>query len=183
MTARTAGSEEWLARKCRRVSEAASVRIDVFVRSLAPPPGPKQQQERALARLESLRRSGHVDDINVSVWGEAICLEGTYRTTPTCQRIHDRIDRFRTWARDESADVTLPFESRPVSSTIVDSEYRRLVPPRICVAAYVDGDLTVVLPCTVDESSVCVGDFLDELENDAAAERAHEPFEPRTTSQ
>jgi hypothetical protein len=168
MTAHTPEIDGEVANRYERVVTADQVRIEAYVRSLAPPPGPKQRQEDVLDRLDRLEQHDTVDETTVSVWGAAICLDGPYRDTAACRRIESRIERFRQWARQADCPVSLPFETQSVTSTVVDDQYERLVPPQVCLAVHTDEDLQLVLPCEIDGQSIAVCEALDWLEADAA---------------
>lgn len=163
-TGSTESGREWLQRICDRAVRSSTFRVDMYVRSLAPSFGVRRQQESVFDRLRSLRESGPVDDINLSVWGDGVCVDGPCAETPACRRLRDRIERFRSWAADCEYLVSLPFDRRSVTSSIVDEAYEEILTPDICLAVHTDAGLTLVLPCTVDDETVCVPDFLDVLE-------------------
>jgi hypothetical protein len=163
MTANSSEVDDEVANRYERIVSADRVRVEAYIRSLAPAPGPKQQQESVLDRLNRLEQEGTVDETTVSVWGTAICLEGPYRETAACRRIESRIGRFRQWAASVDETVELPFETQAISSSIVGDEYERLVPPQVCLAIHTNEGLELVLPCAISETPVSVVDTLDRL--------------------
>lgn len=173
MIAHSSEVDDEVANRYERIVSADRVRVEAYIRSLAPAPGPKQQQESVLDRLNRLEQAGTVDETTVSVWGTAICLEGPYRETAACRRIEGRIDRFRQWAANVDETVELPFETQAISSSIVGDEYERLVPPQVCLAVHTEDELDLVLPCEIDGTPMSVVDTLDRL--GAAAESPADP--------
>lgn len=157
-------TREWLQGTCERVLRSSSLRVDMYVRSLAPAFGVRRRQESVFDRLRALSESGPVDDVNLSVWGDGVCVDGPCAETPTCRRLRDRIERFRNWAADCAHPVSLPFDRRSVTSSIVDDDYEEITTPDVTLAVYTDDGLALVLPCTVAGETVCVPDFLNTLE-------------------
>jgi hypothetical protein len=180
MTAHTPNIDDEITDRYERLAAAERIRVEVYVRSLAPPPGPKQQQETVLNRLDRLESAGIVDETTVSVWGKAICLDGPYRKTAACRRIEDRIDRFREWAASAGATIELPFETQSVTSSIFDDEYERLVPPQVCLAVQTEDGIALVLPCEIDDTPLSVVGTLERL--GAIAEAPADPPSQSTSS-
>lgn len=164
MTGSTESGREWLQRECEHAVRSSTLRVDMYVRSLAPTFGVRRQQEAVFERLQTLRESGTVDDVNLSVWGGGVCVDGPCAETPACRRLRDRIDRFQTWASDRNRSVALEFDRRSVASSTVDDAYEEITTPDVCLAVHTDDGLVLVLPCTVDGQPICVPDLLDTLE-------------------
>lgn len=136
----------------------------MYVRSLAPAFGVRRRQESVFDRLRALSETGPVDDVTLSVWGGGVCVDGPCAETPACRRLRDRIEEFRSWAADCVRPVSLPFERRSVTSSIVDDDYEEITTPDVTLAVYTDDGLTLVVPCTVAGETVCAPTLLDTLE-------------------
>lgn len=156
---------EWWEEKMGTVHAGQSPRVEVFVRSLAPPVGACQQQDSVLEQLQSFERQGLIDGVDISVWGKSICTDSTAAQTEPGRRFLDHLEEFSTWeARTESA-VTMPFEEKTVSSSITNEQYTKIVLPRVCLTVYSGEQLELVLPCEINGDCYCVGDFIDSVKN------------------
>ncbi len=164
-------ASEWWNAKTRSLRSGRPPRIEVFLRSFAPPIGVREQQEDVLDRLRQLERQGVVETVSVDIWGKAVCPEGHCDETHTGERILDRIGEFRAWAADADVPVASPFEERRVTSTTTDEEFRKIVLPRLCLGVYVDEDLQLVLPCQLEDETISVESLLSALDAAPPAER------------
>ncbi len=164
-------ASEWWSAKTRSLRSARSPRIEVFLRSFAPPIGVREQQEEILEELSRLERQGVLERVSVDVWGKGVCPDGQCGETHAGERILGRVDEFRAWAADADVPIESPFEERTVKSTTTDEQFRKVVLPRFCLGVYVDGDLQLVLPCHFGDTVFSVEDLLSELESAQSAER------------
>lgn len=155
---------QWWARERRRLDRADAVEVDLFVRSLAPAFGVRQQQQRVYQRFRALERDGVLDAVSLNVWGDATCIDGPLAETTACKRVRSRVDRFRDWAASHEVPVELPFSERTVQSRVIDECYADLVLPELCVAVRVDGGLALVVPCLVADHPISVEAVLAVLE-------------------
>jgi hypothetical protein len=146
-------------------------RIEVFVRSFAPPIGVREQQDRVLSRLSNLERRGVLETVSVDVWGKAVCPDGHCGETRAGERILDRVEAFSAWARDLGVPVESPFEECTVSASTTGEEFKKIVLPRLCIGIYSDTELEAVLPCQLDGDPVSIDDFLSALEAVPATDR------------
>ena len=160
---------EWLEEKTRTLREGEPPRIEVFLRSLAPPIGVREQQETLLERLRTFERRGVIASVEVSVWGDAVCPDGCCSETPAGREVLDRTRRMRRWAREADGDVRTTFEEKRVSSSVTDERFRRIVLPRVAVGVHRDDDLELVVPCCVGEETLPVESFLDAYERERSA--------------
>lgn len=163
-------ASEWWNAKTRSLRSGRPPRIEVFLRSFAPPIGVREQQEGVLERLSTLERRGVVEAVTVDVWGKAVCPDGHCGRTHAGEQILDRIDEFCTWAAEADVPVEAPFDECRVSSRTTDEEFSKVVLPRLCLGVYVDSDLELVLPCRFDGESVPITAFLSALEAAPAPE-------------
>ena len=164
-------ASEWWNAKTRSLRGGRPPRIEVFLRSFAPPIGVREQQEDVLEQLSQLESQGVVESISVDIWGKAVCPEGHCGETHAGERILDRIDEFRAWAADADVPVDSPFEERLVTSTTTDEEFRKIVLPRLCLGVYADEDLQLVLPCQLEDETISVESLLSALDAAPPAER------------
>ena len=164
-------TSEWWTAKTRSLRSGRPPRIELFLRSFAPPIGVREQQEGLLKELSRLERKGVVETVSVDIWGKAVCPEGHCGETHAGERILDRIEEFRTWATDADVPVESPFEERTVTSSTTHEEFRKIILPRLCLGVYVDRDLQLVLPCRMEDDTISVEALLSALESAPPAER------------
>lgn len=157
-------SNEWLEEKLRTLRSGTPPVVQLFLRSLAPPVGIREQQERVLRQLRNLEHQGVVESVDVTVWGDAVCPEGNCAETPLGQEILARISELRQWAIETPVDIDTPFEEKHVSSSVTNESFRRIIPPRITVGVYTGDDVSLVLPCHLEGRSFDVVDFLSAFE-------------------
>lgn len=163
-------SNEWLEEKTRNLRGGRPPRVEVFLRSFAPPLGVREQQERILEQLTAFERRGLVETVHVTVWGNAVCPDSHGTETQTGQQIIERVEELRTWGDRYDVDVETTFDERSVVSSVTDEEYQRIVLPRLCLGVYDGDELDLVLPCSVDETPFCVDDFLQTFERPQSLE-------------
>ena len=156
--------DQWWAREMDRLGRADAVKVDLFVRSLAPGFGVRRHQQEVYERLRALERDGVLDAVSLNVWGEATCTEGPLAETTACRRVRSRVDRFRDWAASQDVRVELPFSERTVQSRVVDESYAELVLPELCAAVRVEDTLALVVPCLAGDYPIGVEDVLAVLE-------------------
>lgn len=142
-------------------------RAELYVRSLAPV-GSRDRQAAAVDRLQGLRASGVLEDVDLTVWGDSICLEGPNARIGSGRRIADRVRQFREWAAEGDAEIDPFFEDAVVDSSMTGECFRRVVPPTMCLAVYAEERLTGVYPCVVDGEVRDVEDGLAVLDRPAA---------------
>ena len=132
----------------------ADLRVDLYVRR--PVCGPRTT---VIDRLSALRTTGELADFSVTTWPDEIVLTGDDRQ----DELLGTIEGFEDWAADHGLSLRPPFETRTVSSLVGDSE-DVLTTPMLLAAAYDDGDLVGVYPCTDGTETWTVAAFLDALE-------------------
>jgi hypothetical protein len=138
------------------------VTVELHVRSLAPRAG-HTQQEAAIERLDRLESRGRVDEFSVNVWGHQVSLSTAAARTDAGQFVLDRVEEFREWAEETGRSVDSFFETRRVSSEIMDEDFAALVLPAVTLAEYREGELSFVAPCSDGESVCTVADRIDVL--------------------
>jgi len=161
---------DWLEDKARTLRAGTPPRVDVYLRSLAPPVGAYQHQQEILDRLYSFATQDLLESASTKVWGRSICPTDKATETKTGQRILERLEEFRSWQSRADSVVELPFESKQVTSSITEEEYRKIILPRICLSVYSEDTLELVLPCEIDGTTYCVDDLLTLLEQRHPAE-------------
>ena len=134
----------------------AGLRVELWVRR--PVCGPRTT---VIDRLSALRTAGVLADFDVTTWPEEIALTGDDRQ----DELLSTIERFEDWAADRGLSLRPPFETRTASLLVGDSE-DVLTTPMLLAAAYEDGDLVGIYPCTDGTETWTVQEFLDALEAD-----------------
>jgi hypothetical protein len=171
MTIDSKQTTDWLDERVQAVQTSSQSRVVVFLRSLAPPVGAHEQQERVLDRLDELARRGVFESVTTTVWGKALCPDSRASETTVGRHLHRQVREFQRWQSDASQPIDLPFERREIDSTYTDEQYRAIRLPRLCFGVHVDDDLQLVVPCEVSGSPVGIDDFLE-------ACRDQHPVEP-----
>lgn len=137
--------------------EPVGLEVDLWTRR--PVCGPRTT---VIDRLGRLRADGALADFSVEVWPEEV----TIRDGDERPQVLDTVERFEEWARSNGLSLRPPFETRTVSLLVGESE-RVLTTPMLLAAAYADGDLVGVYPCTGDERTWTVETFLDSIDPEA----------------
>lgn len=179
--------DRWRDETVAALRGADSARIDVYVRSLLPPPGAKESQIREIDQFERFAEQSLIDDVSVNVWGERICLCDACRNMETGRVMLGTIRDLQSWGDDFDASVSPFFEHSKVASTVTDGTYEGISPPRVTAALYVAGSLAGVFPCRFGEDSYSVRDLSEtlksELDSDETGEADRVPAENDTRKQ
>jgi len=138
--------------------DAQEYRMELFLRSLAPPAA-RDSQEAIVERLSGLDERDRIRGFDLTIWGDQICLDVTPRTA-TERTIRDKIDRFRLWERTHDASLAPGFDERTIDPLVGDS-YTVFHTPVIALAVYAGSDVWGVFPCAIGEEVVTVDDCLD----------------------
>lgn len=140
------------------LSETREYRMELFLRSLAPP-GARATQESILDRLKQLDADDRIRAYDLTIWGERICLDVAPRTE-TERAIHEAVERIRRWERTHDVSLVPGFEEHAVDPLVGDG-YTVLRPPVVALVVYEETDVWGVFPCRTDEHHVTVGACLD----------------------
>lgn len=146
-----------------RIPADVDVRVEVFVRSLAPAPAVHAAQVDVVEAVNDLAEAGRIEDATVSIWGERLCPCETCRETGAGRAVLNRVRAIESWAEAVPAAVTVPFDRRSHECGFTDLGGEVIVPPRITVAVYGDGALLGVFPCEVDGESISAVEGLERL--------------------
>jgi hypothetical protein len=170
-TASTEGFERWIAEATETVRAGEDARVDVFVRSLLPPPGAKDAQTEILDRLDE-----SIDEtpasMRVQVWGQRICRCEICQDTEIGRIFLDRIETLTSWGDRFDADASAVFDYTSQESSVTGSTYEGIRPPQVTAVLYVDGVVTGVFPNRFGDRHVTVVEFVDLLPTLTKAERA-----------
>lgn len=161
-------AETWLEAHREQIQEEGSVEVDVYVRSLSPPLGTRQRQEKLFKRLQELQAEGVIDSYRVNLWGGGVCLCDVCSGTGIAQSMLDRVEEFEQWASDRA--VSLPFERKSVESSVLQQTSDDLVVPSICLGIYNETEVQGVVPCEVDGETVSVSDYVEAIAGEMAFE-------------
>lgn len=140
-------------------------RAELYVRSLAPS-GTRETQDAIVDRLRHLERNGLVDEIDLTVWGDAVCLENASSRVGVGAAVAERIQSFHDWCRNTCVSLDPFFTWSSVESTFAGDSHERVIPPQRCLAVYVGDRLRAVYPCAVDGVPRSLEDGLRRLERD-----------------
>jgi len=149
--------------------------VDLYVRSMCPA-GAHDRQERVIERIQSMNEAGDVEEVSIVVWGDRISTDTAAGHTDRGRDIPDRIAAFQRWALREG--VSLPWvQPRRVGRVATDAHREANSLPVMCLAEYVDGDLTHVTSHADGDTVRCVDDHLARL---AGRSGVAEPASPQT---
>ena len=147
------------------MDESTSRNVELYVRSLAPCET-RNEQDAIVERLQDLEQRGVVDDVDLTVWGNAVCLDGATAQVGTGSQVAERIREFYRWCEDEHASLEPYFTTSVVDSETYGDTFRRVVPPHRCLAVYEDDQLRAVYPSSVEGTDRSLADGLASLEAD-----------------
>lgn len=147
-------------------------RVELYVHSLAPC-GTGNEQNAIVERLRDLERRDVIDDLELRVWGDAVCLDSPSAEVGDGARIADRIREFYDWCEEGRASLDPFFTWSVVDSKITGETFRRVVLPHRCLAVYADDGLEAVYPSSVGETVRSLQDGIDSLETAAGRPADH----------
>lgn len=155
------------------MDDNTSRNVELYVRSLAPC-GTRNEQDTIIERLLDLEEEGAVDEVDLTVWGNAVCLDGTSADVGTGKRVAERIQDFHSWSERGEASLEPFFNFSIVDSSIYGDTFRRVIPPHRCLAVYEDDQLQEVYPSTVNGTARTLQEGLQALEGDETAAQSSE---------
>jgi hypothetical protein len=135
---------------------------ELYVRSLASRTG---CQRRVIKQLKRLETGGHLDGIDVHVWGTEVGLSTTAVETAAQQAILDTVGEFRSWAADAGVSLDQFYENRRRVSGLTGEEFATLRLPVLSLAEYEDDELVSVTPHERESGVRSVEDRLEMLAN------------------
>lgn len=136
--------------------------VELFVRSLQPEAA-AERQARLVDRLHSLEAAGVLADVDVTVWGEQLPLDGPTAETAAVRTYREQLEAAESWAADAGADLDGVLETRVVDRVLGDLTYRATVLPLWLMVERVDGEITHVTPHEHATGTDTVPDRLDHL--------------------
>jgi len=138
----------------------ADLRLELFVRSLAPETA-RPQQETVIERLRDL--ADEVADTELYVTGDCVCPSTVAAETETGRFLLDRYEAFEEWA-DENGVELVGFRNRCVDSSITGETVTGIQFPRLTLAVFADDQLRFVAPAIRNGTETTVADAQDEIE-------------------
>lgn len=153
------------------MSTSEEIRVELAVRTLAPP-GSGGRQREVIERLLSMEERGVVDAVDVNVWGQRVGLTGPDAGTDHGRAVVERVEAFRSWAGEHGVSVEEFFPIRTAHSAITDESVTALELPSMVLAEYRDGDLHWVSPCAEADTVHSVDDRLSTLDPESDRERS-----------
>lgn len=167
----------WRAETAALLAEADSARIDVYLRSMLPPPGAKDAQMDVLNELRGLSETTSIGTVRQNVWGERICLCDSCRESETGRRMLNTVRQFEQWGVEYGASAESFFERTRQESSLVGDAYEGIAPPRVTAALYVEGSLQGVFPAQFQHEFYSVHDFARAIARETDGERAPDALE------
>jgi hypothetical protein len=167
----------WHAETRRALADADTGHIEVYVRSLLPPPGAKDAQTAAITSLRSAIEGTPVEDVAVNVWGERLCLCEACLGTDAGRVMLNTVREFERWGTEYDASAEPFFERTRRESSVTGASYEGIVPPRVTAALYLDGSLVGVFPARFGETHYSVGDLSETLAGLTGPEAVADPLE------
>ncbi|WP_435361235.1 HTH domain-containing protein [Haloarchaeobius sp. DFWS5] len=129
------------------------IELDVYLRAYAPVSG---AQESVLSQARDLVDAGVAESLDVHDWPSAIRAD---RSTPVSRHYED----FQDWASDAGVCIDQAFAHSRAYNQFTDETREVLRPPIVSLTVRRGDELRAVLPCTVGDAHVSVGQYLDAL--------------------
>lgn len=145
-----------------RGSDAEGVRVELYVRSLAPR-GATDSQQAVVSNLQRLEAEEQISEYTVHVCGREIPVSPAETTTEFGEFLLNRVAVFSAWADRNDYSLGRLFDKRTLDSAFTDERRETVVLPAMALAEYEEADLRFVAPCTIDGTTVTVWDRLEEL--------------------
>ncbi|MFB6178911.1 MAG: HTH domain-containing protein [Halorientalis sp.] len=157
------------------------VRLELYVRSLAPLQG-LAQQRAVIDELERLVSEDVIDGYDVHVWGDAVAVDSALAETDTGRGIQTRIAAFQQWALSENVSVQPFFETKTRSSRITGEDRTVVTLPTLTVAEYEGAELVGMAPHRDDGEVVAAHEYVDAIGTRRTHTYVEEPTAERTVS-
>jgi hypothetical protein len=154
-------TDQWWNEYQEERERAETHRIELFFRSLAPTPGTHGQRTQILEQVETASEHDIIDDYDITVLGDEICLCQRCQQAPLSQQYLELIETLIAWR--DGATTSTGFTEREVNSSVTGDHYRTIVPPESLVATYMDGEIYAVFPCVRENIDYSVLEFFDDL--------------------
>lgn len=132
--------------------------VDLYVRAEGPI---TERRDTVIERLEQVDRRNQISEFRIHPWPRAMSLSLVKKMDD--DEIAGLFQSADEWADQHGLHIQPPFDVRTSRSAITGETDELLVLPVICLAAYTDGDLVAVFPCSDGESVYTVDDALDAI--------------------
>jgi len=140
----------------------ATLRVELFVRSLAPDTA-RRQQEAVIERLQRLEERGAVASVDLTVAGQCICPSTVAAETETGRFLLERFEAFSEWASSNDVDL-VGFQDRCVDSSLTGETVTGITFPRLCLSVYDGAELQFVAPVAGEGDETTVSEAVDAVE-------------------
>ncbi|WP_135302861.1 HTH domain-containing protein [Haloarcula amylovorans] len=130
-------------------------RLAVYVRSPVSD-ATEQRQTATLARADSLRQQGLVDDVRVTYWNRLATASNATEA--------DDITAMEAWAAEHDCSLAPAFDRHDRSSAFTGRD-SVVTLPVICLVVYEDDEIAGVYPHAGPEGHCTVADGLDRIES------------------
>jgi hypothetical protein len=128
-----------------KLSEGGSHRVETFIRSLTPAAGTHSRQAQLLRTLEQQAETGQIEQYDVTLLGEKLCLCDHCRALHDDTEVLDVVEQLESW--HDRGIRSSGFAAHDIDSSITDEQYSVVIPPEISLGIYVDDSLAGVFPC------------------------------------
>ena len=146
-----------------RVDGDGAIRLELFVRSLAPS-AVRPAQESVVYRLQRLEEAPRVATVDVHVAGDRVCRGAATARTRPGRFLLDRVDAFEAWADRTDRSIDETFEHVADARGIDGADCSGIRFPAMVLAEYVGGDLRFVAPAASGGETTSVPDRVEHLE-------------------
>lgn len=161
LTTRETGIDAWLDEFQRRRQVGEDVRVTVYYRSYSPPAGGHSRRGHLYEKLQAVEGEEVIDDVEVTILGEQICLCQRCQRSQRDWRHRDTVTALASWTDGRLSSCG--FAKREVRSTITDEQYRTVVPPELSIGVFVDEALIGVFPCQNEDQYFGADEFISRL--------------------
>lgn len=148
--------------------------VALYVRSLASRSG---CQRRMITRLQALDASGHVDGVDVRVWGSEVSISERPVETESRREILNTVRAFREWADRNGVSMEQCYENRTRVAERTDEEFTTLRLPVLALAEYEDSELVWVTPHERESRTQTVAERVETLATEVGDTPQADPAE------
>jgi len=152
---------QWWSQFNQRSDQGQTQKIHIFVRSVSPTPGLHAHRKQLMDNIEEAHTREWVDEYELSVLGEDICLCDACESMRAANNVSDMVEQLRTWRT--GGMKACGFTERVVANSITDETYRTVTPPDITVGVFSENSLAGVFPCRVEGTVYCPEAFVRDL--------------------
>lgn len=152
----------WFTDRLERLQHSQAT-VHVYFRSVTSRVGSHNLRNRTIDVVETATRRGILDDYDVTILGEELCLCEECQKRRWVREAREIIETLHAWS-DGNARST-GFNKRELHSWYTGTDHETISPPEITIAVHTSDDILGVFPCEVNGTDFDVAEFLDYLES------------------